>query len=595
MNNDTNKYRVVNTFDSKAQKEIIQETENTEGEYALYQAEGNPPNVYIDENLVEQVFPEYTITTRIKEKAIPNENKEVSNEESIPDLNEIPVKNLEDDMEEFLKRFALIRRGSSTEIFNRNPIDGKFEFSEIKAFHEFHKKHNYLAYEAGKKYPAKVYVSKEWQEHKLAKQYYDIVFDPSGKTPKSYLNLWKGWKVKPMAGDISLFLELVAAICDDHQPSIDYLLDYLAHMVQKPAELPEVVIAMQSDEKGTGKGTLFKTLFSLTDNYKALNKRDDLIGQFTGHLADAFITALDELVWSGNKQDSDILKSLISEQFVTINEKHKSLIQVRNYKRVFIASNNKLFAPVDIGDRRFFVVEVNPRLKHTPGWFKRYNENFLAKDGPSILLNFLMIRDISNFDTRNFPTTRARIDLMKRNLTPVQKFVYELYNSTALLSEGTETKDGNVVKWYRTGLVKDCYDWMKQTSTTYYDQTLKDDISKTLNHIFGFSEIDPKWSHNWKDRTGTFYKLPGTKEEQMKVIATRMFESADPTWIFEEYFDDQKKPETRPTAVVEAVKKPLETNPRPAEIKQEPPRRVEIFQEPPKKKLQPMKLEKRSV
>lgn len=450
----------------------------------------------------------------------------------IYDQEEIEIISEEEDIKQFLNKYAIIKRGSKTEIFYRN-AQKEFEFFDIKDFHEFHKKHNYIDYSG--KFPRKYYISKLWQEHPNVKQYYNIVFDPSSTASKSYLNLWKGWSVKPLDGDIKPFLELVSAICNDNKEGIEYLLDYLAHMIQFPHLLPEVAIVMQSDDKGVGKGTLMKLLHRLTDNYKHLQKRQELVGDFTGHLADSFILFCDELTWAGNKAESDVLKGIITEETVTINAKHKDLIQVKNFKRLFIASNNAFCAPVELDDRRFCVFSVNPRLKYLKGWFKDFNENYIMKDGPSILMKFLLDRDISNFDTRIFPTTEARIELMKRNLTPVQKFIYELFNGTAKISNTTEVKMNGGYRWYRSGLVSDCYEWFKETNTTYYDQTLKDDISKTLNKIFEFTKDNPKWSHNWKNRTGSFYQLHGTKKDLMEKIAKNMFADVNPQWIFEEY------------------------------------------------------------
>ena len=65
-------------------------------------------------------------------------------------------------------------------------------------------------------------------------------------------------------------MDLLAALCNDDQTCITYLLNYLAHMVQKPTQLPEVAIVMRGAQ-GIGKGSLMKTIGGFNDNYKHLS------------------------------------------------------------------------------------------------------------------------------------------------------------------------------------------------------------------------------------------------------------------------------------------------------------------------------------
>lgn len=40
-------------------------------------------------------------------------------------------------------------------------------------------------------------------------------------------------QVKPIEGNVDLFMKLIEALCNDDKECIEYLLNYLAHMVQK--------------------------------------------------------------------------------------------------------------------------------------------------------------------------------------------------------------------------------------------------------------------------------------------------------------------------------------------------------------------------
>lgn len=67
-------------------------------------------------------------------------------------------------------------------------------------------------------------------------------------------NLFTRWATSPVAGDWAAIRYLVHnIICDGSDETRDYMLNYLAHIVQKPYELPGVTIILQSEEQGTGK------------------------------------------------------------------------------------------------------------------------------------------------------------------------------------------------------------------------------------------------------------------------------------------------------------------------------------------------------
>lgn len=459
-------------------------------------------------------------------------NKEIE-EDKKDFVDTIEVVSYKEDLATFLKEFCLLKRGNQTEVC-RIQNNGMIDFHDLKAFHEFHRKHNYqIKDDEGKE--KKQYISRIWQEHKDVRQFTNIVFDPSFTAPKSHLNLFKPWKTRAIQGDVSMFIELIEALTNYHKESTDYLLNYLAHAIQNPALLPLVAVVIRSMAKGVGKGTLSKVLHRITDNFKHFTKREELIGQFTGHLADAFIVIADELTWAGNKQDNDVMKGIITEETVTINGKFKDIIEVKNYKRLFIFSNNSFCAPVEIGDRRFFVCDASDKLKHTEGWFKKFNE-WLNKNGADYIFHYLLNRDISKFNPEVFPTTKARIDLMKRNLTPVQKFIYELFNGSMIVSNTTYEERIDATHWIRSMVAKDCQEWLKTSGTSYYDNTLKDDISKTLNSIFEFEKIKDKWATNWKDSKGNyFYKLPKTTAECQKIVAEKLFQTEHPEWVYENY------------------------------------------------------------
>ena len=447
------------------------------------------------------------------------------------------------DLKEFREKYAIINRTGKTYICWEDTFLQSLEFQNIADFHNFHAhRYHYIPQEKAKSGKAredkKVLVTQAFLEDKFATRYEGIVFDPSETCGKKYWNLWRGFKVKPKQGNISLFLDLIAALCNDDQSCMQYLLNYLAHMVQKPAELPEVAIVMRGAQ-GIGKGSLMKTIGGFTDNYKHLSSTHTLTGEFNGHLLNAFIIFADEAVWGGDKSAEGRLKAMITEDLNMINDKGRPAIQVKNYSRIFVASNEEWCVPVGEEDRRFFVIDGSSRYKGKtkPGeFFYQYNE-WIKNGGREAIFYALKNRDISNFAPRDFPNTKARMNLMIRSLPLPERFIYEVLNGSALVENKTIVKapDNSQSRCYRNAFHADCIDWCKNLGFRFMPSA--DELGKAMSKIFSFEQDNPKWRSNWKSKTqGYFYQLP-SKTECMKRFAKNIC-NADPTLVFFDYEDE---------------------------------------------------------
>lgn len=64
--------------------------------------------------------------------------------------------------------------------------------------------------------------------------YHGVEFNPEGTT-EGFRNLWIGHTIKPVKGDWEMLANyLFSVICSNNQQSNEYLLNYLAHALQKP-------------------------------------------------------------------------------------------------------------------------------------------------------------------------------------------------------------------------------------------------------------------------------------------------------------------------------------------------------------------------
>ena len=165
-------------------------------------------------------------------------------------------------------------------------------------------------------------VIKEFMVSPSTHVYDAVAFSPK-PTPSTTLNYWVGSPVQPLAGSWSVIEEfLLCILCDGNRPLYNYLLRYLAHMLQRPEEKPGVIIALLGGQ-GTGKGTLFRLLRAIwSQSCLTVSDIEHVSGRFNAGIERNYVICMDEALINGDKKGVDLLKSLISETTVSIEQKH---------------------------------------------------------------------------------------------------------------------------------------------------------------------------------------------------------------------------------------------------------------------------------
>jgi hypothetical protein len=245
-----------------------------------------------------------------------------------------------------------------------------------------------------------------WLKHEQRRQYIGGVrFDPSEQCGRDVLNLWEGFAVEPRPGDWSLLRDHVRTIiCDGDEGNFQYLMGWMARMVQFPAEQGEVAVVMKGGE-GTGKGFLAKALLTIMGQHGiAISNTRHLIGNFNAHLRDAILLFADEAFFAGDKASTGVLKSLITEPYLTIEGKFQNATQMPNFLHVMMASNEEWVVPASQDARRFFVLEVSEARKQDLDYFGAIMDQLKA-GGYEGMLHDLLERDITDFRVRTVPIT----------------------------------------------------------------------------------------------------------------------------------------------------------------------------------------------
>jgi hypothetical protein len=261
-------------------------------------------------------------------------------------------------------------------------------------------------------------VADVWLGHKDRQQFIGgVIFDPSGQHVRSgMLNLWRGFAVQPRPGKWSrLQRHIHDIICSGHGDRYDYLMNWMDRLIQHPAEQGEVAIVLRGGE-GTGKGTLAKVLrYILGQHALAVSNSKHLTGNFNGHLRDCVFLFADEAFYAGDPSHVGVLKSIITEPYLTIEAKYQNAVQMPNFLHLMMASNEEWVVPAALDARRFFVLEVSNARAKDHEWFGAIWEEMEA-GGYEAMLYDLLHHDLTGFNARRVPVTDALQEQRKLSL-----------------------------------------------------------------------------------------------------------------------------------------------------------------------------------
>jgi len=312
---------------------------------------------------------------------------------------------------EFNAKYMVVNEAGKAVIYQpqRDPILGRKYFARI-SFEDFRRLYLNRTVVAGtddKGNTIKKCVADVWLRHPERRQFIGgVCFDPVvDRTPPDALNLWEGFAVEPRKGDWSLLRDhLKNIICRRQEAIFDYLLGWLANMVQNPARQGEVAVVLKGGE-GAGKGTLAKVVMKIVGQHGiAISQAKHLVGNFNSHLRDAIFLFADEAFFAGDKSHIGALKSLITEPYLTVEGKFQNAIQVPNFLHILMASNEQWVVPASMDARRFLVLNVADSVANDHEYFGKIWKQ-MESGGYEAMLHDLLAYDLCKLELRKVRVT----------------------------------------------------------------------------------------------------------------------------------------------------------------------------------------------
>lgn len=314
-------------------------------------------------------------------------------------------------LREFNERFAVIgNMGGKCRVIEEvpDPVLGRARLTR-QTFDDFRARwmHRYVELPAEEGKVIRVPAGKWWLAHPNRRYYDHLVFSPKSDPPGAY-NLWRGYGVTPRPGnEHQAFLDhTLDVICGGSKELYDYIMCWLARLVQHPDQPGEVAIVLRGG-MGVGKSRWAEWIATLLGRHALqVTNPGHLVGNFNAHLRDAIFLFADEAFYAGDKKHENILRTIITERTIMIEAKGIDAEQQPNFLHLVMASNSAWVVPAGMDERRYLVLDVSDQKKEDFEYFQRLMEP-LKRGGAEALLHHLLSIDLSEFNVRRVPKTEA--------------------------------------------------------------------------------------------------------------------------------------------------------------------------------------------
>lgn len=222
----------------------------------------------------------------------------------------------------------------------------------------------------------------------------------------------------------------------------------IAHMIQYPEVRPSWH-AMLLSETGTGKGFFFQAILTplLCGQTRLLKKYSELVGRFANVMSGTLLIQLDDC--KTNRLDTQTqLKSLMSEERVLVEEKHKAAGMVSTYTRIFLASNEEVPLELDDTERRWWApgrMGYSHGLTGDEGRKERQQNviqplaDYLKLDGAlEAVYDYFATYPLDGYDPKSPPMTETLREQIAKSVSIEQAAASEFltYHPTKVLKPG---------------------------------------------------------------------------------------------------------------------------------------------------------------
>lgn len=272
-------------------------------------------------------------------------------------------------------------------------------------------------------------------------------------------SLFTGFAYDALEGDdtdaVPLFRNILNACSGDEEPVADYVLRYLAHIIQKPFEQPGTAVIFTSHTHGTGKDTLLNLMRRIIGRHsKHYSSETQFWDRHDTGKEGALLIHLEEAGARANKAKCGELKALVTADSLDMNPKGVRAYSVPNVARIMMTTNEPDPVKLEESDRRFVIIRPSDRL-HALGipWWATIQDQLNSSAFLHTVGRYLETVDLTGWNPRVIPMTETKAEIAEMSKPQAQLFLEDYIQH---ITDTTELNAAGVYREYK--------DWFRDQS-----------------------------------------------------------------------------------------------------------------------------------
>jgi hypothetical protein len=316
----------------------------------------------------------------------------------------------------------------------------------------------------------------DWLKDDKKKEVSTIIVDPKGTSADAY-NLWSGYLAEAQVPSLTvgdhtfdseleaidfvlapIFQHIVQVITDGNKEHAEWILDWIANIVQRPWQKTQVAIMLYG-KQGCGKGILFDWLricvLGPKHTFQTADPENDLFGKFSQGLVNVSLVQVDEVK---NLHDhADKIKNAITNRTVKLEKKNKDPVTLDAFANIIFTSNNENALKIPGDDRRTVLFRCSSIYKGNKQYFDDLAHHLNLEGVSAWFYKIMKQRDLSKYPY-DFQTSRPITDYYKESQNasiPLEKRYLSAYiNGDTPLEITSEKMYKNFKIWAESENVK---------------------------------------------------------------------------------------------------------------------------------------------
>ncbi|CAB4445841.1 unnamed protein product [Rhizophagus irregularis] len=161
------------------------------------------------------------------------------------------------------------------------------------------------------------------------------------------------------------------------------------------------------------------------ENFLSTTRLEDVMGRFNAAVRAKKLIILNECDMSGKEWHgaNNRLKSLITEPYISIEEKGIDVKIIDDFAGYMILSNHAMPIRIEMGDERFVALNVSAKYKGNREYFGSLIKVLENLDTAGSFMSYLLSRDLTSFNSRTIPDTQMKQELIEASIPNPQRFI----------------------------------------------------------------------------------------------------------------------------------------------------------------------------